>query len=54
MGNGRGLESVEFVEDAVEGCVGDEMVDVVVVGCGAGLFGEEGGRAGEGVVDGAD
>jgi hypothetical protein len=48
------LKPVELVEGAVDGGVGDEVVDVVVGGGEAGFVGDEGGGAREGVVDGAD
>ena len=54
MGDGGWLEAVEFVEGVVEGGVGYKVVDIVVCGCGAGFFGDEGGGTGEGVVDVAD
>ncbi len=54
VGYGSGLEAVEFVEGAVDGGVGDEVVDVVVFGGEALSFVYEGGRACEGVVNVAD
>lgn len=54
MGDRGGLEAVELVEDVVDGGVGDEMIDIVVVGsCALGFVDERGG-AREGVVDVAD
>jgi len=49
-----GLETVEFVEGAVDGGVGDEMVEVVGLRGLALGFVDEGRGAGERVVDCAD
>ena len=51
MGDGCGLEAVNLVESAVDGGVSDEVVDVVVFQSCALGFVDEGGGAGEGVVD---
>jgi hypothetical protein len=52
--DGRGLQAVELVELVGDGRVGDEVVDVVVVGGGARGFVDEGRGAREGVVGFAD
>ena len=56
VGDGCGIEAVEFVEGVVDGCVGYEVVYVFCVFgvyCSLGFVGE-GGGAGEGVVGCAD
>ena len=54
MRDGGGLEAVEFVEGIVEGRVGYEVVDVVIVGGEALLLVYKRRGAGEGVVYVAD
>jgi hypothetical protein len=48
--DGGGLQAVELVEGVVDGRVGDEVVDVVVLGGGALRLVDEGRRPGERVV----
>lgn len=54
MGDGGNLQPVNFVENPVDRGVGDEVVEVVFLGCLTCSFVDEGARAGEGVVDVAD
>ena len=54
VGDGMGLESVEFVEGAVVVGIGDEVVDVFGAGGFAGGLVDERGGFGEGVVGFAD
>jgi hypothetical protein len=51
---GARLEAIKFVEDAVYGGVGNEVVEVVGFGGLALGLVDEGGRARKGVVDCAD
>jgi hypothetical protein len=50
MRDGGGLQAVELVQGIVDGRVGDEVVDVVVLGGGALRLVDEGRRPGERVV----
>jgi hypothetical protein len=52
--DGGTLEAIEFVELVVDDGVSDEVVGFVVGGGGTGGLVDEGGGAGEGVVDGTD
>jgi len=47
----RRLQAIELVEGRIDGGVGDEVVYVVVLRSEACGVGDEGGGAGEGVVD---
>jgi len=51
VGNGGGLQAVEFVEDTVDGGVGDEVVDIIIFCCLPLGFVDEGRGTGKGVVD---
>ena len=54
VANGMGLKAIELIERAVDGRVGDEMVDVVVFGGETLRIFDKGVRTSKGIVDVAD